>query len=85
MKLVEIVAVKLEVATARYAQLLYESKIYKILSGGTGIPEIYWAGSEGDYNCMVMEMLGPSLEDLFQFCHQKFTIKTTAIIADQLI
>ena len=64
-KSIEYFAVKLEIATARYAQLMYESKIYKILSGGTGIPEVFWAGVEGEYNAMVMEKLGPSLEDLF--------------------
>lgn len=30
-----------------------------------GIAEVHWYGLEGDYKCMVMEMLGKSLEDLF--------------------
>ncbi|GBM01027.1 Casein kinase I isoform alpha [Araneus ventricosus] len=34
----EEVAVKLESTKARHAQLLYESKLYKILQGGIGIP-----------------------------------------------
>lgn len=32
------VAVKLESQTAKHPQLLYESKLYKILQGGVGIP-----------------------------------------------
>ena len=34
----EEVAVKLESVKARHPQLLYESKLYKILQGGIGIP-----------------------------------------------
>ncbi|KAK9751942.1 hypothetical protein QE152_g4627 [Popillia japonica] len=36
----EEVAVKLESVRARHPQLLYESKLYKILHGGIGIPHI---------------------------------------------
>ena len=38
----EEVAVKLESIKARHPQLLYESKLYKILAGGVGIPHIRW-------------------------------------------
>lgn len=47
-----------------------------------GIAETYWYGMEGDYKCMVMEMLGKSLEDLFQYCGRKFTLKTVCMLAD---
>ena len=47
-----------------------------------GIPAIHWFGVEGDYNAMVMDLLGPSLEDLFNYCKRKFTIKTTLLLAD---
>ena len=34
---------------------------------------------------MVMEMLGPCLEDLFKYCKRKFTIKTTCMLAEAMI
>ena len=49
------------------------------------MPTIHWFGSEGDYNVMVLDLLGPSLEDLFQYCGKKFSLKTTLMIADQII
>ncbi|GKC73531.1 eukaryotic translation initiation factor 3 subunit C-like protein [Tanacetum coccineum] len=69
----------------KHPQLLYESKLYKILQGGTGIPNVRWYGVEGDYNVLVMDLLGPSLEDLFNFCSRKLSLKTVLMLADQMI
>ena len=77
--------VKLESVKARHPQLLYESKLYKILQGGVGIPHIRWYGQERDYNVLVMDLLGPCLEDLFNFCSRRFTMKTVLMLADQMI
>lgn len=81
----EEVAIKLESVRAKHPQLLYESKIYKILQGGVGIPDLQYFGVEGDFNIMVIDLLGPSLEDLFNYCNRKFSLKTVIMIADQLI
>uniref|UniRef100_A0ACD5VZV4 Uncharacterized protein n=1 Tax=Avena sativa TaxID=4498 RepID=A0ACD5VZV4_AVESA len=81
----EEVAIKLENVKTKHPQLLYESKIYRILQGGTGIPNVRWFGVEGDYNVLVMDLLGPSLEDLFNFCSRKLSLKTVLMLADQMI
>ncbi|XP_004235583.1 casein kinase 1-like protein 2 isoform X1 [Solanum lycopersicum] len=81
----EEVAIKLENVKTKHPQLLYESKLYKILQGGTGIPNLKWFGVEGDYNVLVMDLLGPSLEDLFNFCSRKLSLKTVLMLADQMI
>lgn len=43
-------AVKLESTKAKLPQLLYEVKLYKVLAGGIGIPNIHWYGIVENYN-----------------------------------
>ncbi|KAJ0228693.1 Protein kinase domain-containing protein [Hirschfeldia incana] len=81
----EEVAVKLEPVKTKHPQLHYESKVYMLLQGGSGIPHIKWYGVEGEYNCMAIDLLGPSLEDLFNYCTRSFSLKTVLMLADQLI
>ncbi|KAG5390320.1 hypothetical protein IGI04_031861 [Brassica rapa subsp. trilocularis] len=81
----EEVAVKLEPVKTRHPQLQYESKIYMFLQGGTGVPHLKWFGVEGEYSCMVIDLLGPSLEDLFNYSNRIFSLKSVLMLADQLI
>ncbi|KAH7720523.1 casein kinase I isoform delta-like protein [Aphelenchoides avenae] len=81
----EEVAIKLECVKTKHPQLHIEAKLYKLMHGGVGIPQVKWCGYEGEYNVMVMELLGPSLEDLFNFCSRKFTLKTVLLLADQML
>ncbi|KAJ6406378.1 hypothetical protein OIU84_009987 [Salix udensis] len=81
----EIVAVKIENRSTKHPQLLYEAKLYKILGGGSGIANIKWCGVDGEDNVLVIDLLGPSLEDLFVYCGRKFSLKTVLMLADQMI
>lgn len=72
----------------KHPQLLYEAKLYNILQGGSGIAGIAsmkWFGVDGDDNVLVLDLLGPSLEDLFVYCGRKFSLKTVLMLADQMI
>lgn len=44
-----------------------------------------WFGVEGDYNVIVIDLLGQSLEDLFNFCGKKLSLKTVLMLADQMV
>lgn len=79
------VAIKLEAIKAQHPQLENENEVYKSLAGGVGIPSVCWFGTECDYNAMVLERLGPSLEELFNCCNRKFSLKTVLHLADQLV
>lgn len=50
-----------------------------------GIPEVLWFGKTSQNNIMVMEQLGYSLEDLFQKCGRKFSLKTVLMLGDQMV
>ena len=44
-----------------------------------------WYGVEGDFNVFVMDLLGPSIQDLFVFCENKFKPTTILWIGQQML
>uniref|UniRef100_A0A251TCE2 non-specific serine/threonine protein kinase n=1 Tax=Helianthus annuus TaxID=4232 RepID=A0A251TCE2_HELAN len=58
---------------------------YLLFSLVGGIPSIKWSGVDGEDNVLVIDLLGPSLEDLFVYCGRKFQLKTVEMLADQMI
>jgi serine/threonine protein kinase len=84
----EKIAVKLEAKATRHPQLINEARRLKRLNMSNkaiGIPRMRWYGTEGNYNIMVMDLLGPTLEDLFNKCNRKFSLKTILMLADQML
>ena len=75
----EEVVVKLERSNVLQPQLANERRVYDVLQGGEGVPRAHWFGKEDlagkEYNVLVIDQLGPSLNDLFLFCSNKFTLK----------
>ncbi|KAK1762369.1 casein kinase I [Phialemonium atrogriseum] len=79
------VAIKFEPRKSDAPQLRDEYRTYKILVGCPGIPNVYYFGQEGLHNILVIDLLGPSLEDLFDHCNRRFTIKTVVMVAKQML
>ena len=76
----------------KYPQLLFEAKLMKSLPGSKfiykeleGIPVMHWYGLAGEYNTLVMDLLGQNLEELFMFCGRNFTLKTIIMITIEIV
>ena len=85
------IAIKIEQINKNHHQRLkYEAGVLKYLQGGgntqpLGIPKFYDFISIENNNYMMMELLGPSLEDLFDLCERKFSLKTILSLGDQML
>jgi len=62
-----------------------EVTVYQQLQSRPGFPRVFWHGWQDTFLVMVFELLGPNLEDLFCYCGERFSLKTTLILADQLL
>ncbi|KAI5994639.1 kinase-like domain-containing protein [Pisolithus marmoratus] len=64
------VAVKLEPTTCKptscQTHLEHEYQVLSELGGATGLPRLIWFGREGSYQVMVIDDLGPSLDELLK-------------------
>lgn len=91
----EWVAIKIEKTKQSKSRLEQEKDIYNLVKG-SGIPKIYYyesmaidkADCDPDQptgKILIMSFLGPSLEELFDFCGRKFSIKTICMLGVQMI
>lgn len=71
--------------------LAREADTYRALGNGNGngngagIPRVLWVGTECNFDVLVCNLLGPSLEDLLNYCHRRLSLKTILLVADQAI
>ncbi|XP_057755034.1 casein kinase 1-like protein HD16 [Arachis stenosperma] len=59
----------------------YEWQVYNTLGGSHGIPKVHYKGRQGEYYVMVMDMLGPSLWDVWNSSSQAMPAEMVACIA----
>ncbi|KAK1390745.1 Casein kinase I [Heracleum sosnowskyi] len=59
----------------------YEWQVYNTLGGSHGVPKVHYKGKQGDYYVMVMDMLGPSLWDVWNSSGQAMSSEMVACIA----
>ena len=62
-----------------------EGRILENLQGGVGVPNLLWYGENGDFRFLVTELMGNSLEDYFDICGRRFSLKTVLMIADKIL
>jgi len=85
-------AIKFELSTIKNPQLKHENNIIEHLNKiennlvCEGIPKVYgFDRIEGKCNFMVMDFLGPTLSDLFQFKSKQFSLQTVLLIGLQML
>ena len=81
----EKVAIKLEPVDTDKPQLIYEYKKYRLLQGGYGFPKVYEYSSESKCNILIIELLGNSIEKLFNKAQKRFSFLTVLMIMDQIV
>ncbi|OMJ86115.1 hypothetical protein SteCoe_12473 [Stentor coeruleus] len=81
----EEVAIKLEPVASKANQLLQEAKTLKRLDNALGFPKVRWYGYKGGFNVLILDLLGPNLQDLFNSLNKSLSLKSVLMIADQLL
>jgi serine/threonine protein kinase len=62
-----------------------EWQVYNTLSGNHGVPRVHYKGKQGDFYIMVMDMLGPSLWDVWNYNSHSMSVEMVACIAIEAI
>lgn len=84
----EQVAIKLEKSDGnKQKSLLFEFERYRKLGDHEGIPKMYGFKPyrDGKFDALILQLLGKSVEELFEFCGRQFSLKTLLQIVIQMI
>ncbi len=81
----EEICFKVEKRTSQKTFLKIESQTLEQLKGGKGIPDFYLFGYSENLNILIMELLDKTIENVFEKFNHNFSIKTTCVIAIQLV
>ena len=78
------IAIKLEKKSSFVNTL--ETEAYRLIYlQGEGIPQIICYGSNHQHNVLIQELLGRSLDDLFNSLKRKFSLKTVCVVGIEMI
>jgi serine/threonine protein kinase len=79
------VGLKVETVGSSRLQLMNEARVLKNLQGAAGFAHLYSATTEGTYNVLAMELLGPSLESLLRRCSRRLSLKSVLQVTLQML
>ena len=80
----EEVAIKIESANSK-SQLKSETQLLWLLKGGIGIPTVHYFLSTSQYNFMIIDLLGPSLDSLLDYFVTNVSLKSIVLIFQQML
>ena len=55
------------------------------LQGVKGVPKVYWYGQEGGFSILIMQKLGPNIEQMYRDEHREFSLMTLCLVIDRMI
>ncbi|KAI7898975.1 kinase-like domain-containing protein [Cokeromyces recurvatus] len=79
------IALKFESKDCYTPQLKQEYFTYRSLKGSPGVSNVHYFGHEKYHHVLVMDLFGPSLEDMFNICNKKFSVKTVTMLAIEML
>ena len=62
-----------------------EAEVYAAMKGTPGIPRVHTLTTEGDAYVLVLDYIGPSVQELLEFNHNQFSVQTVFLLAEQML